>query len=64
MITSFGNFVLVEFNDEPRAVELLAAEGVVVRTPYTQGLIHNSQRISIGTAEQMDRVVSALRGLA
>ncbi|HJN48867.1 MAG: histidinol-phosphate transaminase [Pseudomonadales bacterium] len=62
--TSFGNFVLVEFNDEPRAVELLAAEGVVVRTPYTQGLIHNSQRISIGTAEQMDRVVSALRGLA
>lgn len=60
---SFGNFVLVEFSDEPKAVQLLASEGVVVRTPYTQGLIHNSQRISIGSAEQMDRVVVALGGL-
>jgi len=60
---SFGNFVLVEFSDEPKAVELLSKEGVVVRTPYTQGLIHNSQRISIGSAEQMDRVVRALKGL-
>lgn len=61
---SWGNFVLVEFSDEPQAVALLAAEGVVVRTPYTQGLIHNSQRISIGTAAQMDTVVVALKGLA
>lgn len=61
--TGFGNFLLVEFNDEPKAVELLAAAGVVVRTPYTQGLIHNSQRISIGSAEEIDRVVAALEGL-
>jgi histidinol-phosphate aminotransferase len=58
---STANFVLVEFADEQRALDILGRAGIVVRTPYTQGLIFNSQRISMGTAEQMAKVVSALR---
>ena len=58
---STANFVLVEFADEQRALEILGGAGIVVRTPYTKGLIFNSQRISMGTAEQMEKVVAALK---
>lgn len=58
---SHANFVLLEFKDEQRALDILGDAGIVVRTPYTQGLIFNSQRISIGTAEQMGKVVAALK---
>jgi histidinol-phosphate aminotransferase len=61
--SSFSNFLLVEFADETRALASLREEKVVVRTPYTQGLISNSQRISIGTEEEMRRVLRALRRL-
>ncbi len=58
---SSANFVLVQFKDESRALDMLGESGIVVRTPYTQGLIFNSQRISMGTREQMELVVTALR---
>jgi histidinol-phosphate aminotransferase len=58
---STANFVLVEFADEQGALDVLGDAGIVVRTPYTQGLIFNSQRISMGTAEQMEKVVEALK---
>ncbi len=61
VLPSQANFVLVEFEDEPRALDVLGRAGIVVRTPYTQGLISNSQRISIGTEDEMKRVVSALK---
>jgi histidinol-phosphate aminotransferase len=61
VLPSQANFVLVEFEDEPRALDVLGRAGIVVRTPYTQGLISNSQRISIGTEAEMNRVVSALK---
>lgn len=58
---SNANFVLLEFKNEQQALDILGDAGIVVRTPYTQGLIFNSQRISIGTAEQMEKVVTALK---
>jgi len=64
VLPSEGNFLLVEFEDEEKALDLLGAAGIVVRTPYTQGLIFNSQRISIGTQQEMDLVVKVLGQLS
>lgn len=60
---SYGNFVMVRFTDEQQALELLARDGIVVRAPYATGMTKNCQRISIGTENEIKRVITALEGL-
>jgi histidinol-phosphate aminotransferase len=59
---SRGNFLLCHF-DRRTAAEAyvgLAEQGIFVRR-FPQSILDNSLRISAGTPEQTDRVISALR---
>jgi histidinol-phosphate aminotransferase len=65
-VPSEANFVLVLFEGKLSAEAAyagLAARGTIVRWLPGQGLPHGL-RITIGTAEQMDAIVSSLRELA
>ncbi len=62
VLVSFGNFVMVSFADEEATLHKLSEAGIVTRKPYTQGLIEHGIRITIGTPEEMQAVLRALRG--
>jgi histidinol-phosphate aminotransferase len=57
---TYGNFILVHFNTESRAIfEKLQARGVITRTVLEYGL-PNSLRITIGTPDQNVQLIKAL----
>ena len=58
---SQGNFVLVRFEDAESAWQALLSAGVVVRDQRAAPQLGDALRISIGSAEQNDRVLSLLR---
>lgn len=58
---SDGNFLLVRFADAGRAFDALLAAGVVVRDQRATPRLHDALRIGIGTPEENDRVLAALR---
>lgn len=58
---SQGNYLLVRFDDAERAYRRLLANGVVVRDQRAAPQLQDALRISIGSAEQNDRVLSLLR---
>jgi len=57
---SQGNFVLVRFADAEAAWQALLAAGVVVRDQRGAPQLDDALRISIGTAQDNDRVLAAL----
>ena len=57
---SQGNFLLVRFVDADEALARLLARGVVVRDMRAMGQLENALRISIGTPEENQAVLSAL----
>jgi len=57
---SQGNFLLVRFHDAEAAFAALLAAGVVVRDQRAAPQLGDALRITIGSAEQNDRVLSAL----
>ena len=57
---SQGNFLLVRFADAQAAFDALLAAGVVVRDMRADPRLGDALRISIGTAEQGNRVLAAL----
>lgn len=57
---SQGNYLLVRFDDADRAFAALLATGVVVRDQRAAPQLDDALRISIGSPEQNDRVLSAL----
>ncbi len=58
---SQGNFLLVRFEDAEAAFAALLAAGVVVRDQRAAPQLGDALRISIGTPEENDRVIRALR---
>ena len=57
---SQGNFLLVRFDDAPRAFDGLLDAGIVVRDMRATPGLEDALRISIGTPEQNQRVLAAL----
>ncbi|WP_144899237.1 histidinol-phosphate transaminase [Luteimonas cucumeris] len=58
---SQGNFLLVRFHDAGAAFEGLLAAGVVVRDMRAMPQLGDALRITIGTPEQNDAMLAALR---
>jgi len=58
---SQGNYLLVRFRDAETAFRSLLAAGVVVRDQRAAPQLDDALRITIGSPEQNDRVVAALR---
>ena len=58
---SHGNYLLVRFRDAGRAFRVLLAAGVVVRDQRAAPQLGDALRITIGSPEQNDRVILALR---
>jgi len=59
---SLANFVLARFPDAGAVFEALKAHGILVRNlSAMHPLMANTLRISIGTAEQMDKLIAALK---
>ncbi|QIK81847.1 histidinol-phosphate transaminase [Lysobacter sp. HDW10] len=57
---SHGNFLLVRFEDAESVLACLLGAGVIVRDMRATPGLEDALRISIGTAEQIDCVISAL----
>ena len=58
---SQGNYLLVRFDDAVTAFHSLLAAGVVVRDQRAAPQLGNALRITVGSPEQNDRMLSALR---
>ena len=59
---SLANFVLARFSDAGAVFEALKSRGILVRNlSAMHPLMANTLRISIGTAEQMDALIAALK---
>ena len=58
---SQGNYLLVRFDDPDGAFRALLAAGVVVRDQRAAPQLDDALRITIGSPEQNDRVLSALK---
>lgn len=59
---SQGNYLLVRFRDVERAFRGLLAAGVVVRDQRAAPQLGDALRITVGSPDQNDRVISALQG--
>lgn len=59
---SDGNYLLVRFADADSASQRLLAAGVVVRDMRAQPQLGDALRISIGSPEENEMLISALRG--
>ena len=57
---SQGNYVLARFDDAESAFRTLLGAGVVVRDQRAAPQLDDALRITIGSPEQNDRVLSAL----
>jgi histidinol-phosphate aminotransferase len=57
---SDANFILVDCIDADRVLRAAAAVGLIVRDPRSQPGLGSSLRISVGTAEQNDRLVQGI----
>jgi histidinol-phosphate aminotransferase len=58
---SAANFLLVEFEDPQRAFDLACAAGLLVRDVRRQPGLDRALRLTIGTPEQNQRLIAALR---
>lgn len=58
---SQGNFLLVRFDDAEAAFQALLEAGVVVRDQRAVAQLSDALRITLGTPEQNERVLSALQ---
>lgn len=62
-VNSEANFVLINYKDDPRLVERFEESRILVRDRSDQHGLHNYLRVTIGTKDQMERVVSVLTSL-
>ncbi len=58
---SAANFLLVEFTDPQLAFERICAAGLLVRDVRRQPGLAQALRLTIGTPEQNQRLLGALR---
>ncbi|MBI5463708.1 MAG: histidinol-phosphate transaminase [Ignavibacteriales bacterium] len=58
---SDANFVLVRVDDAPRVYDFLARRGIIVRNRSSEPTLENCLRITVGTPDENEALLSALR---
>lgn len=60
---SDANFLLVKVDDANKRYEQLIEKGIVIRNRTTQPLCENTLRLTVGTSEENEKLIQALRNL-
>ena len=60
---SEANFILAKVDDANKRYEQLIKRGIVVRNRSTQALCENTLRLTVGTSEENQKLISALKEL-
>lgn len=60
---SDANFILMEVDDATKRYDQLISKGIVVRNRSNQPLCGNCLRITVGTEEENDKLISALKDI-
>jgi histidinol-phosphate aminotransferase len=60
---SDANFILVKVDDATRRYNQLIEKGVVIRNRTTQPLCENTLRFTVGTKEENEKLIEALKSL-
>ena len=58
-----ANFILIKVDDANKRYDELIAKGIVIRNRTTQPLCENTLRLTIGTAEENQKLIAALKSL-
>jgi histidinol-phosphate aminotransferase len=58
-----ANFILIKVDDANKRYKELIAKGIVIRNRTTQPLCDNCLRLTIGTAEENNKLIRALKSL-
>jgi histidinol-phosphate/aromatic aminotransferase/cobyric acid decarboxylase-like protein len=58
-----ANFLLVECADADRVLQAAVSVGLIIRDPRSNPSLHDCVRISVGTPEQNERLMSAVAAL-
>lgn len=58
-----ANFVLIKVDDATKRYNELIAKGIVIRNRTTQPLCENTLRLTIGTAEENQKLMEALKSI-
>lgn len=61
---SEANFILIKVDDANKRYQQLLEEGIVVRNRSTQPLCENTLRITIGTQNESNQLLSALKNIS
>lgn len=62
--SSYGNYLLVEFDNGPQIFDKMLKKGIVLRSFETKPSLQNTIRITIGLSEEMDEVMRVLTDLS
>jgi histidinol-phosphate aminotransferase len=57
-----ANFILIKVDDANKRYDELIAKGIVIRNRTTQPLCENCLRLTIGTEEENEKLIEALKG--
>jgi histidinol-phosphate aminotransferase len=60
---SDANFILLKVDDATRRYDELISEGIVIRNRTTQPLCENTLRFTVGTKDENDKLIKALKSL-
>ncbi|WP_445747420.1 histidinol-phosphate transaminase [Polaribacter sp.] len=60
---SDANFILIKVDDATKRYNELIAKGIVIRNRTTQPLCENTLRLTVGTKEENEKLISALQQL-
>ncbi|WP_101774467.1 histidinol-phosphate transaminase [Pasteurella oralis] len=60
IFASDGNYLLVKFKDGPKIFKALWDQGIILRNQHSALMLENCIRITIGTAEENQRVIEAI----
>ncbi len=58
-----ANFILIKVDNANQRYDELIAKGIVIRNRTTQPLCENTLRLTIGTAEENQKIIAALKSL-
>jgi histidinol-phosphate aminotransferase len=58
-----ANFILIKVDNANQRYDELIAKGIVIRNRTTQPLCENTLRLTIGTAEENQKLIAALKSL-
>ncbi len=59
VFTSYGNYLLIEFDDGPELFDFMAKRGIILRSFESKKGLHNCVRISIGSESEIEELKKA-----